>query len=129
MGIGEKIKNLCERDNISLAELARRLGKTRPAIYEMVEKEDINTSILRDCSKIFNTPISYFFDENPENSLEDLTEKLKRMEREIESLRKENLSLKSSRPQKSKILLEIDLDDDELMSIKFKEKILKILNK
>ena len=129
MGIGEKIKNLCERDNISLAELARRLGKTRPAIYEMVEKEDINTSILRDCSKIFNTPISYFFDENPENSLEDLTEKLKRMEREIESLRKENLSLKSNRPQKSKILLEIDLDDDELMSIKFKEKILKILNK
>lgn len=95
----------------------------------MVEKEDINTSILRDCSKIFNTPISYFFDENPENSLEDLTEKLKRMEREIESLRKENLSLKSNRPQKSKILLEIDLDDDELMSIKFKEKILKILNK
>lgn len=129
MGIGEKIKNLCERDNISLAELARRLGKTRPAIYEMVEKEDINTSILRDCSKIFNTPISYFFDENPENSLEDLTEKLKRMEREIESLRKENLFLKSNRPQKSKILLEIDLDDDELMSIKFKEKILKILNK
>ena len=41
MNIGLKIKQLCERDNISLAELARRLGRTRPAIYEMVEKEDV----------------------------------------------------------------------------------------
>lgn len=47
MSIGLKIKELASKKNITLADLAKRLGKTKQAVYEMVEKEDVNTSILK----------------------------------------------------------------------------------
>lgn len=64
MGIGLIIKELASQQNITLADLAKRLGKTKQAVYDMVEKEDVNTSIVRQCSRIFNVPVSYFFDEH-----------------------------------------------------------------
>lgn len=63
MSIGLKIRELADKKNITLADLAKRIGKTKQAVYEMVEKEDINTSILRKLSSEFNIPISYFFEE------------------------------------------------------------------
>ncbi len=63
MGIGLIIKELAGRQNISLADLAKRLGKTKQAVYDIVEKEDVSTAIVRQCSKIFNVPASYFFEE------------------------------------------------------------------
>lgn len=63
MSIGKKIRELCEQKNISLASLGRKLGKTRTAVYAMVENEDVSTAIVRQCAKIFNVPVSYFFDE------------------------------------------------------------------
>lgn len=62
MSIGLKIKELASKKNITLADLAKRLGKTKQAVYEMVEKEDVNTSILKKLCSEFNVPISYFFD-------------------------------------------------------------------
>ena len=62
MSIGLKIKELADRKNITLADLAKRIGKTKQAVYEMVDKEDVNTSILRKLSAEFNIPICYFED-------------------------------------------------------------------
>lgn len=63
MSIGLKIKELADRKNITLADLAKRIGKTKQAVYEMVDKEDVNTSILRKLSGEFHVPISYFFED------------------------------------------------------------------
>lgn len=129
MNIGLKIKQLCERDNISLAELARRLGRTRPAVYEMVEKEDVNTSILRECSSIFNIPISYFFEEEDVCCIAEIQEKLSKAEKEIESLRKENLSLRSDKGNSTRVIVELDVTPDEFIKMGLKDKVIQILNK
>lgn len=63
MGIGLIIKDLAGQQNITLADLAKRLGKTKQAVYDIVEKEDVSTAIVRQCCKIFNVPASYFFEE------------------------------------------------------------------
>lgn len=63
MCIGMKIKELASKEKITLPELAEKLGKTKQAIYDMVDKEDMNTSIVRKCAEIFNVPVSYFFGE------------------------------------------------------------------
>jgi len=63
MSIGVKIRELAEERNMSLAELAKRIGKTKQAVYEIVEKDDVNTSILRQLCSVFSVPMSYFFDE------------------------------------------------------------------
>lgn len=74
MGIGFKINQLAESRGLPLSELAVRLGKTKQAIYDLIKKEDVNTSIVRECSKIFGVPISYFFEEQAvENSISNIT--------------------------------------------------------
>lgn len=65
MEIGLRIKELMVKENIEIPELAKKLGKTKQAIYDMLEKKDVNTSILRDLSSILNVPIAVFFEENP----------------------------------------------------------------
>lgn len=67
MKIGLVIKELMLKQNIEVADLAKRLGKTKQAVYDMLDKEDVNTSLLRDLAAIFNVPITIFFD----NSVND----------------------------------------------------------
>lgn len=64
MYIGLKIKELASKEKLTLADLAKRLGKTKQAVYEMVEKEDVNTAILKKLCNEFNVPINYFFEDN-----------------------------------------------------------------
>lgn len=66
MSIGLKIKELAGKKNVTLADLAKRIGKTKQAVYEIVEKDDVNTAILRKLSEVFNVPIGYFFEDDVE---------------------------------------------------------------
>ncbi len=64
MFIGKKIKMLAEERKMTATRLAELLGVTRPAVSAIYEKENVSTSIIQECAKIFNVPISYFFDED-----------------------------------------------------------------
>lgn len=63
MFIGKKIKKLAEERKMTATKLASLLDLTRPAVSAIYEKEDVSTAIVRQCAKIFNVPVSYFFDE------------------------------------------------------------------
>ena len=95
----------------------------------MVEKEDVNTSILRECSSIFNIPISYFFEEEDVCCIAEIQEKLSKAEKEIESLRKENLSLRSDKGNSTRVIVELDVTPDEFIKMGLKDKVIQILNK
>lgn len=68
MKIGLVIKELMLKRNIEVADLAKRLGKTKQAVYDMLDKEDVNTSLLRELAAIFNVPITIFFDNSVNNN-------------------------------------------------------------
>ena len=68
MKIGLVIKELMLKQNIEVADLAKRLGKTKKAVYDMLDKEDVNTSLLRELAAIFNVPITIFFDNSVNNN-------------------------------------------------------------
>ena len=61
--IGLRIKQLMSQEKLDVMTLAKRLGKTKQAVYDMLEKTDVNTSLLRHLSPIFHVPISAFFQE------------------------------------------------------------------
>ena len=61
--IGLRIKQLMSQEKLDVMTLAKRLGKTKQAVYDMLEKTDVNTSLLRQLSQIFHVPISAFFEE------------------------------------------------------------------
>lgn len=67
MEIGLRIRELMIQENIEVSELAKKMGKTKQAIYDMLEKKDVNTSLLRDLSSILNVPIAAFFEEGKVN--------------------------------------------------------------
>lgn len=68
MKIGLVIKELMLKQNIEVTDLAKRLGKTKQAVYDMLDKEDVNTSLLRELAAIFNVPITIFFDNSVNNN-------------------------------------------------------------
>lgn len=63
MNIGLIIKELSIKKKISIPELSKKLGKTEQAVYAMLNKQDLNTSVLREIATIFNVPIITFFEE------------------------------------------------------------------
>lgn len=91
MCIGLKIKELMSKEKMDAPTLARELGKTKQAVYDMLEKEDVNTAILRQLSDIFKVPVTFFLTEGQEN---DNQEELDLLRREVVALKEEIQRLK-----------------------------------
>lgn len=65
MHIGLEINNLARKKKINLAELARRIGRDKQSVYEMVKKEDLNTGLLKKIAMALDVPITHFFEDFP----------------------------------------------------------------
>lgn len=90
MDIGLKIKELMGKENIDAPTLAKRLGKSKQAVYDMLEKTDLNTSVLRSLAEIFHVPVTFFLtDEATDN------EEVAALKREVNELRLEVERLKN----------------------------------
>ncbi len=92
MCIGLKIKELMSKEKMDAPALAKRLGKTKQAVYDMLEKDDLNTSILRTLAGIFNVPVTFFLTDD--NSGDCNQEELDLLRREIVTLKEEIQRLK-----------------------------------
>ena len=62
VNLGPRLKEIAHNKGISVETLAQRLNKSEQAIYDMFKKKDLNTSLLKELSKILNVEISYFFE-------------------------------------------------------------------
>lgn len=91
MNIGLKIKELMSKEKIDTPTLAKKMGKTKQAVYDMLEKEDVNTAILRQLSDIFKVPVTFFLAEEQENGNQ---EELDLLRREVVALKEEIQRLK-----------------------------------
>ena len=85
--IGLKIKELMSQEKIDAPELAKRIGKTKQAVYAMLDKEDINTAVLRDISKVFNVPITFFFGDSSKENVDLLKIEIQSLKDEVQRLR------------------------------------------
>ena len=54
MHIGSEIKKIVIEKNISITELANKLGRTRALMYDIYERQSIDTELLLKLSKILN---------------------------------------------------------------------------
>lgn len=89
--IGLKIKELMSERKIDAPTLAKRLNKTKQAVYVMLEKEDISTSVLREVANVFDVSLSYFFEVDSQKEIDELRMRIKLLESENERLRKSAL--------------------------------------
>ena len=90
MDIGLKIKELMGKENLDAPTLARRLGKSKQAVYDMLEKTDLNTSVLRNLAEIFHVPVTFFLADNDAD-----TEEVAALKKQVADLKLEIERLKN----------------------------------
>lgn len=74
MHIGKKIKELAEKKNLTAPKLGKALGITKQAIYDLYDKEDVNTKLLKQIAEELGVSISIFFEE--EGTKTDIQEQI-----------------------------------------------------
>jgi len=85
MHIGLKIKELMSKEKIDAPTLAKKMDKTKQAVYDMLEKEDVSTAILKKLSDIFKVPVTFFLTDEVQEEISQA---------ELDLLRKEVVELK-----------------------------------
>ncbi len=85
--IGRKIEEVVRAKRIGISELAELINKSRPLVYDIFDRESIDTALLKRLSEVLNYNFfGLFFSENgpgagqvsPPLSKEEMIETLKR---------------------------------------------------
>lgn len=58
------IRDLCDKNKITIRELASRIGKKENTIQAIVRNGSTNTVTIEEIAAVFNVPVGYFFDNN-----------------------------------------------------------------
>ena len=72
MHIGLKIKELAEHKKLSAQKIGNAIGVSKQAVYDIFQKEELSTGVLKRVANYLGVPISVFFDER-ENINESAT--------------------------------------------------------
>lgn len=89
------IKEIARKKNISLVELAKRIGMTNPALHKMISENSTKVDTLEKIAEVLEVPITFFFQElssqdlSLSGQLNELKEKLRKKEEEYAQLSKE----------------------------------------
>lgn len=105
--IGKLIEERVKAQKISVTEFANKINKERSNVYDIFKRDSIDTHLLKKIGQVLQHDFFQYF-------LEPETVQKIKISEDI---------------KKSKILVELELNEDEITKIGFEEKILKILNK
>ena len=121
--IGKKIKEVLYQKGISVSEFAKSINRSRNVVYDIFERESIDTKLLQKISKVLDynffstivsssTSLSTFQDRDASAGYKNLKNDFKMMQKDMEILKLQNEHLKK----------ENDLLKEVIKLIKKKEK-------
>lgn len=125
----EKLKVLFEKSDDKYAD-SQKIGTTYQTMYNIIYKGSVcKVDLLQKIASFYKVPVGYFFDEEPISSNEDITNELNIAYQEINKLKKEIELLRLGKRGFTKVVVELDVDDDEFIKMGLKDKVIQILNK
>lgn len=125
----EKLKVLFEKSDDKYAD-SQKIGTTYQTMYNIIYKGSVcEVDLLQKIASFYKVPVGYFFDEEPISSNEDITNELNIAYQEINKLKKEIELLRLGKRGSTKVVVELDVDDDEFIKMGLKDKVIQILNK
>lgn len=104
--IGQIIKDILDQRNMTVIEFADKIGMTRNNAYNIFERQSIDTDLLKKIGQLLEYDFFLFF---------------------LEEKTIQNIKLDNSK--KTKIFIELELDDKDISNIGVYEKALKVLKK
>ncbi|OJU49708.1 MAG: hypothetical protein BGN96_10600 [Bacteroidales bacterium 45-6] len=105
--IGQIIRERVDAVNMEVTVFAKAINKERSNVYDIFKRDSIDTSLLKKIGQVLDYDFFQHFIEK----------------KTIERLKMNDIS------KKAKVLVELEISEDEIMSIGFEEKVFKILNK
>ena len=125
----EKLKVLFEKSDDKYAD-SQKIGTTYQTMYNIIYNGSVcKVDLLQKIASFYKVPVGYFFDEEPISSNEDITNELNIAYQEINKLKKEIELLRLGKRGSTKVVVELDVDDDEFIKMGLKDKVIQILNK
>lgn len=61
MTTSELVKKLCEEQNISIAELARRIGQSKQNLYKKLQRETLTLTELKEIAEVLGVTFEQSF--------------------------------------------------------------------
>lgn len=121
-----KLKVLFEKSDDKYAD-SQKIGTTYQTMYNIIYKGSVcKVDLLQKIASFYKVPVGYFFDEEPISSNEDITNELNIAYQEINKLKKEIELLRLGKRGSTKVVVELDVDDDEFIKMGLKDKVIQI---
>lgn len=125
----ENLKVLFEKSDDKYAD-SQKIGTTYQTMYNIIYKGSIcKVDLLQKIASFYKVPVGYFFDEESISSNEDITNELNIAYQEINKLKKEIELLRLGKRGSTKVVVELDVDDDEFIKMGLKDKVIQVLSK
>ena len=117
-----KLRKLVEESKLNKVQIAERCGFTRVTLDNALQGADVKVSTIEALAKVLCVSAATFFDESDELSTNDSV---------IEVYKKEIERLQSllDNQKSTKVIVELELDNDEFIKLGLKDKIVQVLNK
>ena len=127
MHIGMIISRKLKQEKLDASTIAEMLGKSSQAVYDDLKKEDLNTSTLRKYAEILHVPMSSFFEEEEKDNnvlnLREAKNRIRELENEIIALKRGDIHASA------RVVVELNLTNDEFVKLGLKDKVIQVLNK
>ena len=115
-----KINQLLEQSKLNKVQIAQACGVSRTTLDNMLSGADVKISTVESLAKVMGVSASVFFMEEGEAP----NTEVERLKQEIAHLN-EQLEKKMS----AKVVIELDVDEDEFVRMGLKDKVVQVLNK
>lgn len=121
-----KLSELIASSKLTKFQIAEKCNVSRTTLDNVLAGADAKISTVESLAKVLNVPVGYLFDDavlsvNSEN--ENLI--IENYKREIERLQ----TLLNKQKRSTKVVVELDVDDNEFVKMGLKDKVIQILNR
>ncbi|MFM6935896.1 MAG: helix-turn-helix domain-containing protein [Flavobacteriales bacterium] len=76
--IGNEIKKVLDKSDVSVSEFAKRINKSRGNVYSILSRKSIDTDLLQSISQVLNFDFFLLFSQ----TFDALSHRLKKLEKE-----------------------------------------------
>lgn len=120
-----KLQKLVLDSKLSKSQISEKCGFTRVTLDNALQGADVKISTIESLARVLGVSVGTLFDENPDIELSTSNSTIEDYKKEIEYLQ----SLLYKRKKPTRVVVELDVDDDEFIKMGLKDKVIQILNK
>lgn len=123
-----KLNELVNSSKLNKVQIAEKCGVSRTTLDNVLAGADAKISTIESLAKVLGVSIGALFGDASEDILSTSINgsgELEFYKREVERLQ----TLLNNQKKSTKVVVELDVDDDEFIKMGLKEKVIQILNK